>query len=64
MESFQLAAVTAFGLEAVVARELKQLGYENTTVEDGRVWFRADEAAICRTNINLRSAGRWRLDRP
>ena len=48
MEPFQLAAVTAFGLEAVVARELKQLGYENTTVEDGRVWFRADQAAICR----------------
>lgn len=57
-QEFQLAAVTAFGLEAVVARELKHLGYEKTTVEDGRVWFKADESAICRTNINLRSAER------
>ncbi len=58
MESFQLAAVTAFGLEAVVARELKQLGYEQTTVEDGRVWFQGNESAICRTNIQLRAAER------
>ena len=36
-ETLQLIATTAFGLEAVVSRELKALGYENVTVEDGRV---------------------------
>jgi putative N6-adenine-specific DNA methylase len=54
----QLIASTTFGLEAVVARELKQLGYERQTVEDGKVRFHADAAAIPRTNLWLRSAER------
>lgn len=53
-----LIATAAFGLEAVVARELKRLGYEDQQSEDGRVTFRADEAAICRTNVGLRSSDR------
>lgn len=57
-EPIELIATSAFGLEAVVARELKQLGYDEQTVEDGRVTFIADEAAICRTNLWLRSADR------
>ncbi len=54
----QLIAVTSFGLEAVVARELKQLGYEKQTVEDGRVTFESDAAGIARANLWLRSAER------
>ena len=58
MSHLSLIATASFGLEAVVARELKQLGYTDQTVEDGRVTFTADEAAICRTNLWLRSADR------
>lgn len=53
-----LIATTSFGLEAVVSRELKQLGYVDQRVEDGRVTFSGDAAALCRANINLRCAER------
>lgn len=56
--ALDLIATTAFGLEAVVARELTQLGYTDQVVEDGRVMFRGDELAICRCNLWLRSAER------
>ncbi len=46
------------GLEAVVARELADLGYPSRIVEVGRIAFQADERAICRTNLWLRTAGR------
>jgi putative N6-adenine-specific DNA methylase len=54
----ELIATTTFGLEAVVSRELKALGYEDQTVADGRVTFRAAPEAICRANLWLRSADR------
>lgn len=54
----QLIAATTFGLEAVVSRELKQLGYEKQSTEDGKVTFDADVAAIAKTNLWLRSAER------
>lgn len=57
----ELIATTAFGLEAVVVRELADLGYTETRVEDGRVRFRAPLSAICRTNIWLRSAERIQI---
>jgi putative N6-adenine-specific DNA methylase len=57
-DALELIATTAFGLEAVVARELKELGYAEQRVEDGRVRFTADAAAVCRTNIRLRAASR------
>lgn len=53
-----LIATAAFGLEAVVSRELEKLGYADRVVEDGRVTFAADHAAIARTNLWLRSADR------
>ena len=56
-----LIAVTAFGLEAVVSRELKTLGFAETRVEDGRVHFEADFAGLARTNLWLRSADRVQL---
>jgi putative N6-adenine-specific DNA methylase len=58
MTPLTLIATTAFGLEAVVARELKALGYTDLTVEDGRIVFPGDHNAICRCNLWLRSAER------
>lgn len=56
-----LIATAAFGLEGVVARELKDLGYESQEVENGRVLFAADLAAIPRLNLWLRTADRLQL---
>jgi putative N6-adenine-specific DNA methylase len=56
-----LLATTPFGLEAVVARELKDLGYADQRVEDGRIRFTADPAAVCRANIRLHAASRMLL---
>jgi putative N6-adenine-specific DNA methylase len=58
MAQVELIATATFGLEAVVAREVKNLGYEDIRVENARVVFRADERAVCRTNLWLRSADR------
>ncbi len=58
MSKFQLIATSAFGIEAVVGRELKLLGYEDQHIENGRVTFSGDESAVCRTNIWLRTADR------
>ncbi|MCX7708274.1 MAG: class I SAM-dependent RNA methyltransferase [Clostridia bacterium] len=58
MSKIQLIATSAFGIEAIVGRELKKLGYEDQMVENGRVTFSADESAICRTNLWLRTADR------
>lgn len=57
-EEIQLIAVTGFGLEAVVARELRSLGYDQQSVEDGRVRFSGDVQAIVRSNLWLRVADR------
>ena len=58
MPKLQLIATCPMGLEAVVARELKLLGYEDQMTENGRVTFTGDELAICRTNLWLRTADR------
>jgi putative N6-adenine-specific DNA methylase len=58
MAEIELIATSAFGLEALVAQELKQLGYTNLKVENGKVTFVANESAICRTNLWLRTAER------
>lgn len=58
MDTVELVATATFGLEAVVAREVRDLGYEDVTVENGRVTFKADSAAICRANLWLRTADR------
>lgn len=55
---FELICPCHFGMEAVLKREILDLGYEITGVEDGRVSFQGDEAAICRANIFLRTAER------
>ena len=54
----KLIATASFGLEAVVKREIKELGYEIEKVEDGRITYDGDERAIVRSNLWLRSADR------
>lgn len=39
MERMELIAPCHFGLEAVLKREIQDLGYEISNVEDGRVSF-------------------------
>ncbi len=58
MPKIQLIATAAFGLESVVANEIKKLGYEDLMIDNGKVTFAGDEAAICRTNLWLRTADR------
>ena len=54
----ELIAPCHFGLEAVLRREITDLGYEISEVEDGRITFLGDEEAVCRANIFLRTAER------
>lgn len=61
MNKVNLIATAAFGLESIVALELKKLGYDDLKVENGRVSFSADISAISRCNIWLRSADRLLL---
>ena len=58
MKKYKLMAPCHFGLEAVLKREITDLGYDVVLVEDGRVTFEGDIEAICRANINLRTAER------
>ena len=58
METYELVVPCHFGLEAVTKREIYDLGYEITRVEDGRITFAGDADAVCRANIFLRSAER------
>ena len=57
-ETYTFLAPCHFGLEAVLKREIQDLGYEVSLVEDGRVTFRGDLQALCRANIFLRTAER------
>jgi len=58
MSMFDLIATSAFGLESVVADELKLLGHQNLKVENGKVSFAADRRAIAHCNVWLRTADR------
>lgn len=58
MRRMELIAPCHFGLEAVLKREIIDLGYEISEVEDGRVTFIGDEEAVCRANVFLRTAER------
>lgn len=61
MDKIKLAAISAFGLEAVVKRELNDLGYENVVTDNGWMYFDAEAKDIPRANINLRCADRVML---
>lgn len=58
MDKITLVAPCHFGMEAVLKREIYDLGYEILRVEDGRVTFEGDREAICRSNLYLRTAER------
>lgn len=58
MQTFELIAPCHFGLEAVLKKEIYDLGYEITKVEDGKVTFLGDAQAVCRANVFLRTAER------
>ncbi len=58
MKKFELIVPCHFGMEAVLKREIVDLGYDVTEVSDGRVTFSGDEEALCRANIFLRTAER------
>lgn len=58
MKTYELVAPCHFGLEAVTKREIYDLGYEVTRVEDGRITFEGDAEAICRANVFLRTTER------
>jgi len=54
----ELIAPCHFGLEAVLKREIYDIGYDIIKVEDGRITFAGDEEAIARANIFLRTTER------
>lgn len=58
MSKLEIVLPTLFGIESVVAKEVRSLGYDTVKVEDGKVTFTGDEIAICKANIWLRSAER------
>ena len=58
MKKFTLVATAAFGIESIVANELKTLGFNNIRTEVGRVLFDSDEAGISKANMWLRCADR------
>ena len=58
MNKMEWIAPCHFGLESVLKREIQDLGYEISQVEDGRVTFYGEADAACRTNIFLRTAER------
>jgi putative N6-adenine-specific DNA methylase len=58
MEKRQYYAACAFGLEAVVAHELKRLAVEEIETRDARVYFKADEEGLAQANVCLRCADR------
>lgn len=60
IEKFKLVATAASGIEALVGKELRQLGYE-CQVENGKVYFEGGLEDIARTNLWLRTADRIKI---
>ncbi len=58
MAIYEYVSPCHFGLEAVLKKEITELGFEIVQVEDGRVTYRADESAVARANTFLRTTER------
>ncbi len=58
MESYEFISPCHFGMEAVLKREIRDLGCEIVRVEDGRVTFAGGAETLCRANMNLRTTER------
>ncbi len=61
MSRHELIATSSFGLESIVAQELRQLGYSGLKIENGKVTFSGDDRDIARCNLRLRCADRLLL---
>ena len=57
----KIIAAMAFGLEAVVKREIEALGYKIIKAEDGKITFWGDERAVVKANLWLRCADRVQI---
>jgi len=55
---YRCYASCAFGIEGILAEEIRRLGIENVAAQDARVYFDACEAEIAKANIFLRTADR------
>ena len=60
MTKYKLVATAAAGIEALVGKELRNMGYE-VQVENGKAFFEGDDYDIARTNIWLRTADRIKI---
>ena len=58
MSKLELIATATFGLEAVVKREVEDLGYKILRSEDAKITYLGDERAVVKSNLWLRSADR------
>ena len=58
MSNFEFAVPCLFGLEGIAGDELRRLNIENVRVENGRVLFSGDEAAMAKANVCLRTGER------
>lgn len=58
MKTFEIILPCHFGLEAVLKKEILDLGYDIEKVEDGRITILGDADAVCRANIFLRTTER------
>lgn len=58
MSQYEYIAPCHFGLEAVLKKEVQDLGYHIVSVEDGKVTFAGEEDAMCRANFFLRTTER------
>jgi putative N6-adenine-specific DNA methylase len=58
MSNYELVATAAFGLESLVSKELKRLGFKDMLVENGKITYKSDEEGICKSNLWLRCADR------
>ena len=58
MKRLLLTVPVLFGLESIVASEIRNLGYETTAIENGKVTFEGDFEAICLANLFLRTGER------
>ena len=58
MEKFEIVVTTMFGIESIVSKEIRNLGYEIKEVIDGRITFYGDFEAVARANLWLRCAER------
>jgi putative N6-adenine-specific DNA methylase len=61
MTQYNLTATTTFGMEGIVKEEVKDLGFDDIDVSNGKVEFQGNEKDICRANLWLRSAERVQI---